>query len=108
MAWAASIQRKTEDSGGDESLAHIGSLVDNFEAGNEDNLDDAHGVKKRSPQFSLAKKTGYALGTGIFKIGKTIGTILPIGFPVNVPQSIVLKLVGSGIKGAAKFGQILL
>ena len=98
MAWAASIQQKTE-----MSLAHTGSLEDNnFEAGNERGMPR----EKRSPQFSLAKKVGYTLGTWLTAVGKTIGKI-PI-WPLNFPYSITAKVVGSATKGAAKFGQILL
>ena len=65
----------------------------------------SHEGNKRSPQFSLAKKTGYALGTYSFKIGKGLGGVpLP---PIWVP-AVAFKALGILLKGAAKGGQIFL
>ena len=61
----------------------------------------SHEVKKRSPQFSLAKKTGYSLGKVLFSGAK-------LGNPVVGAYSFPFKALGILLKKAAKYGQILL
>ena len=66
----------------------------------------SHEVKRRSPQFSLAKKVGYGLGKTLFQGGKNFAAIpLP---PFTQAISIYPKLFGTLLKALAKGGQILL
>ena len=65
-----------------------------------------HGVKKRSPQFSLAKKIGMAFGKAFFRLGKAVASVpLP---PIAQLISLYPKAFGLLLKVAAKGGQIFL